>query len=208
VNGTGTIPYHTASVHICARWCTEHATARGLIHIHGAYPTVTACLTRGANGAQRQGGWLRKVGHTATVSLCHQVRIKKSGWLIAVCLRRVSPSELAVAQDSGRAVRVGWLPKGGRRFQSGQLRAATRRRPLRPCSFDLKTIGIEGDWKGLERILTCRGFKACLDNCRKHHDTPHAARRSCGGRIGRRTLGRVWRSTSASKQALNPPQSL
>jgi hypothetical protein len=30
--------------------------------------------------------------------------------------------------------------------------------PLRPCSFDPKTIGIEGDWKRLERILTCRGF--------------------------------------------------
>jgi hypothetical protein len=29
---------------------------------------------------------------------------------------------------------------------------------LRPCSFNPKTIGIEGDWKGLERILTCRGF--------------------------------------------------
>jgi hypothetical protein len=26
------------------------------------------------------------------------------------------------------------------------------------CSFDSKTIGIEGDWKGLERILTYRGF--------------------------------------------------
>jgi hypothetical protein len=29
---------------------------------------------------------------------------------------------------------------------------------LRPCSFNPKTIGIEGDWKGLKRILTCRGF--------------------------------------------------
>jgi hypothetical protein len=29
---------------------------------------------------------------------------------------------------------------------------------FRPCSFDPKTIGIEGDWKGLERILTCRRF--------------------------------------------------
>ena len=29
---------------------------------------------------------------------------------------------------------------------------------LRPCSFDPKTIGIEVDWKGLKRILTCRGF--------------------------------------------------
>jgi hypothetical protein len=30
--------------------------------------------------------------------------------------------------------------------------------PVMLCSFDPKTIGIEGDWKGLERILTCRGF--------------------------------------------------
>jgi hypothetical protein len=29
---------------------------------------------------------------------------------------------------------------------------------LGPCSFDSKTIEIEGDWKGFERILTYRGF--------------------------------------------------
>jgi hypothetical protein len=27
-----------------------------------------------------------------------------------------------------------------------------------PCSFDPKTIGIEVDWKGLKKILTCRGL--------------------------------------------------
>jgi hypothetical protein len=48
-----------------------------------------------------------------------------------------------------------------------------------------------------------RKIRACLDRCRKHHAAPHAARRSCGGRIGRRTLGGVWRSASASKQALS-----
>jgi hypothetical protein len=30
--------------------------------------------------------------------------------------------------------------------------------PTKACSFDPKTIWIEGDWKELERILTCRGF--------------------------------------------------
>ena len=30
--------------------------------------------------------------------------------------------------------------------------------PLRPCSFHPQTMGIEGDWKGLRRILTYRGF--------------------------------------------------
>jgi hypothetical protein len=29
---------------------------------------------------------------------------------------------------------------------------------LRPCSFYPQTMGIEGDWKGLRRILTYRGF--------------------------------------------------
>ena len=46
-------------------------------------------------------------------------------------------------------------------------------------------------------------FRACLDHRRWHHATPHFARRSCGGRIGRGTLGGVWRWTSASKQALS-----
>jgi hypothetical protein len=40
---------------------------------------------------------------------------------------------------------------------SGQ-RTWTRLCTLRPCSFDPKTIGIEEDWKELEKILTCRGF--------------------------------------------------
>jgi hypothetical protein len=33
-----------------------------------------------------------------------------------------------------------------------------RKTQFRQCLFDPKTIGIEGDWKELERILTCRRF--------------------------------------------------
>jgi hypothetical protein len=47
----------------------------------------------------------------------------------------------------------------------------------------------------------CNGYRACLDHRRRPHAAPHFAHRSCGGRIGRRTLGGVWRWRSASKQA-------
>jgi hypothetical protein len=50
--------------------------------------------------------------------------------------------------------------------------------------------------------MKSKGLSACLVTCLGRHATPHISRRRCGGRIGRRPLGAVWRRRQATKQNL------
>jgi hypothetical protein len=68
--------------------------------------------------------------------------------------------------------------------------------PFRSCSFDPKTIGIEVDWNGLKRILTCRGFdppSILMDQ----HKTNRASRGSCQFALPRR-----WGLSSSCRPSL------